>query len=105
MTGVGVLGAVNSFDVDVDVDVGIDVGVGQVAIGTSSTIAVGFETEGTKFPNNGRGLKKRSAAKITVTTSDAELKYCSATESSLPVGTGAAHWPNGYIFGSTCSVV
>jgi hypothetical protein len=39
--------------------------VGEVVLGTSSTIAVAFETGRTTFPRNGIGLNKRRAAKIT----------------------------------------
>jgi hypothetical protein len=49
----------------------LGVAAGEVVFGTSSTIAGGFETGRTTFPSNGRGLNKRRAAKITVTTSDA----------------------------------
>jgi hypothetical protein len=41
------------------------VAVGEVVFGSSSTIAVAFETGRTTFPRNGIGLNKRRAAKIT----------------------------------------
>jgi hypothetical protein len=68
VTGVGVVRGVNSFGVAADV----------VVLGTSSTIAVGFETGSATSPSNGRGLNRRRAAKIRETTSDAELKCCSS---------------------------
>ena|ERR1700676_1423705 len=76
VTGVGSLDAIKFFEVAAD----------EVVFGTSSTIAVGFETGRTPFPSNGIGLNKRRAAKITVTTSDAELKLDSSNRVVCPLG-------------------